>query len=180
MKPKAISLGEQLKSQRTWNVERLDRAFSRKRSGRVFDFLTAGTGNKRPEELVAMMVTPVFSCYCLVDVRNNPNSRHTPYWDKNRISQLLAKRGIEYIHVPDLGVPSEIRKRLRSGEMSYDQFFSWYDGNILSSAKFEEVAELAKRRVVTLLCTEVGPTYCHRHRIALKLESKLGYVSFDL
>jgi hypothetical protein len=43
-----------------------------------------------------------------------------------------------------------------------------------------EVVDLARTKSVSFMCTELGPTYCHRHRLALRLESNLGYVSYDL
>ena len=179
-KPKPVLLSVQLSSQRLWNLERLNRAYLRTRSNRFFDFLTAGTNNKRPEELVDVLKREIFSCKYLVDVRSNPNSRHTPYWNRSSISKLFEEKGIAYLHKPELGVPTEIRRQIHSGKMSYQKFFAWYDGNVLSPPKMEEISGLVKHSVVTFLCTEVGPTYCHRHRIALKLEAENQYISFDL
>jgi hypothetical protein len=179
-RPKPILLSVQLRNQRKWNEDRLNRAFLRNRPTRFFDFLTAGTSNRRPEELVDTMKREVFSCKRLVDVRSNPNSRHTPYWNKNQISNLLRDRGIDYLHKPELGVPTSIRKQLNSGSISYTEFFSWYDSNVLSQASLDEVANLVQNSSLVFLCTEVGPEFCHRHRIALKLESLFGYISYDL
>lgn len=173
-------MGEQLRSQRAWNIDRLNRAFMRTRNSRFFDFFTTGTSNRRPEELVDILRRDVFSCKCLVDVRNNPNSRHTPYWNKSNISKLLEDKGVTYLHRPELGVPTDIRKQLYTGVMSHGEFFSWYDSYVLSSANFDEITKLVKDFRATFLCTEVGPEYCHRHRIALKLESEFGYISYDL
>jgi len=178
-KPK-ISPLDQLRSQRNWNLARLNKAFLRPREIRLFDFLTVGTSNKKPEELLQAFKLPVFSCYNLIDVRNNPNSMHTPYWNKNSILQLCKSEGIQYLHRPDLGVPGNIRKLLFSGEMSYEVFFSWYDKNILTQENLQQMAEMIRSNSVAFMCTEIGPTYCHRHRIAIRLEESFGYVSFDL
>jgi uncharacterized protein (DUF488 family) len=180
LKRKAISPLEHLRSQREWNIDRLNRAFARKSAKRFFDFLTAGTGNKKPDTLLDMLKLDVFSCDSLIDVRNNPNSFHTPFWNKGNVSQLCALKGINYLHKPGLGVPSSIRKMLYAGEMTYPQFFEWYDANILVSHNLDEIVELTKKSVVAFMCTEIGPNYCHRHRIALRLESEFGYISYDL
>lgn len=179
-KPKPISPQEHFRSQREWNLIRLNKAFLRNHVSRFFDFLTLGTSNKKPEMLVDMLKLDIFSCNWLIDVRNNPNSIHTPYWNKNNVSQVCAARGIGYQHEPSLGVPSNIRKMLYSGVMSYKQFFEWYDNNILVGRNLDKIKEVTRNSMVAFMCTEIGPDYCHRHRIALKLESDLDYISYDL
>ena len=176
IKPKPIALGENLRSQRNWNIERLDRSFNRLGStNRFFDFLTTGTSNKRPDELVSILKKRIFSCNRVIDVRNNPNSRHTPAWNKKSVLELFGTSGIEYLH-SRFGVPREIRQKLYSGEMSVRSVLLWYDANVLEVAKLDAVAEMVKGSMVVFLCTEVSPLYCHRHRIALRLESDFGYI----
>lgn len=177
--PKRISPLKQVQDQMKWNLERLNRAFARCNSKRFFDFLTVGTSNKKPEELMHLLKLPVFSCNHLVDVRNNPFSVHTPYWNKTPVSELCKVAGITYVHEPNLGVPSNIRKLLFSGQMTNDQLFSWYDNNVLVESNMEKIVQQIRDNNVAFMCTEIGPSYCHRHRIALKLEN-LGYISFDL
>lgn len=179
-KPLKVSSLEHVKSQRKWNLERLNKAFLRGNQKRFFDFLTLGTGNKKPAELIELLKLPIFSCNYLVDIRSNPNSRHTPYWNRNNISELCRAASITYVHRPNLGVPSNVRRLLYSGQMSYEQFFSWYDTTILNKANLEEVAEIIKDKNSAFMCTEIGPKFCHRHRLALKLEESHGYISFDL
>jgi uncharacterized protein (DUF488 family) len=171
---------EHLRSQRKWNLERLDKASRRDGKMRFFDFLTVGTSGKRPEDLIAVRSLSTFRFTHLVDIRDNPNSVHTPYWNKASIAQFFEKEGVRYLHYPDLGVPAAIRKQLFSGEMSREEFFAWYDRNVLHMEKVQQIADLVKDNYVVLLCTELGPTYCHRHRLALKLESAYGYISYDL
>lgn len=171
---------EHLRSQRSWNFDRLDRTFARQREGRLFDFVTAATASRTPQELIAALKKPVFSCGRLVDVRNNPNSQHIPHWNKNAISGLFSKAGIEYVHRPDMGVPAEQRRRLHSGAIGYPEFFRWYDSNVLTDGRVAEARAYVDGTGAAFLCTEVGPTYCHRHRIALALESRFGYIGFDL
>ena len=180
LKPKRISPFEHIRSQRKWNLERLNRAFMRRNFKRFFDFFTVGTSNKKPWELLNLFKLPVFSCNLLIDIRSNPYSRHAPDWNKNNLSELCKVKDIGYVHMPNLGTPSAIRKLLYSGQMTYEQFFLWYDANILLQKNLEEIVEIVRNNNAAFLCTEIGPTYCHRHRIALKLEENLGYVSFDL
>jgi uncharacterized protein (DUF488 family) len=180
LKPRKISPLDHLRSQRAWNLERLGKAFLRPKGKRSFDFITVGTSSKRPEELLELLKLPIFSCDYLVDIRNNPNSMHTPYWNKNNISKLCEAKGICYIHKPNLGVPSSIRKLLFSGQMNYEQFFSWYDESVLTQENMQQVVDLVRTSNVSFMCTELGPTYCHRHRVALRLEKSFGYISYDL
>lgn len=180
-KAKKISPLEQLRSQRQWNLERLNKAFMRARySRKFFDFLTAGTSGKRPEEFLNVLKLPVFSCNLLVDVRINPYSRHTPYWNKYKLLELCRAREIDYVHMPHLGVPKNIRKIFLSGQMAYDQLFSWYDDNVLIQENLEKIVEIVHNKNTTFMCTEISPAYCHRHRIALRLEELLDFISFDL
>ena len=39
----------------------------------------------------------------LVDIRTVPRSRHKPEFNKERLSKLLRKNGIKYVHMKELG-----------------------------------------------------------------------------
>ena len=176
-KKKAISPLVQLAGQREWNLQRLAKLVS---SGRpAFDFTTAGSSGKSPEVLLNLLALPVFKTGLVIDIRANPSSQHTPLWNKPSVQSIVKGRGLDYIHRPDLGVPREIRNQLVHELMSYPAFFEWYDSHVATEAAVESLREFLPRRPL-FLCTELGLTYCHRHRLALAVEKRFDMVSFDV
>jgi Protein of unknown function, DUF488 len=141
---------------------------------RSFDFLTAETSGKTPDLLLRPAVLPIVRVQALVDVRAAPTSRPTPLWNKGELESIVRRRGLEYVHCPDLGVPKEVRDRLHHGEMTYARFFAWYDAHVVTDAALDSLRAILPRYPL-FLCTEIAPTYCHRHRLALKLENKSGW-----
>ncbi len=104
------------------------------------------------------------------DVRKNPISRKFGF-SKGVFSSELNKVGVEYIHFPQLGIPSEYRQSLET-QADYDKLFKLYEKTILSkNLNFvEEISSIidAKKRVA-LLCYERDPKQCHRTRVANKI-----------
>lgn len=145
----------------------------------VFDFTTAGSSGKSPESLLRFLAFPVFQTRVIVDIRANPTSQHTPHWNKGSISDIARKQGVEYVHRPDLGVPVTIRSQLHHEQLAYPDFFAWYDANVAVDTHIGSLKEILSKHPV-FLCTELGPTFCHRHRLALALEKRFGLVSFDI
>lgn len=176
-KKKEVSPLVQLAGQREWNLQRLAKLVS---SGRpAFDFTTTGSSGKSPETLLNLLSLPVFKTSLVVDIRANPSSQHTPLWNKSSVQVMVKGRGLDYIHRPDLGVPREIRNQLVQGLMSYPAFFEWYDTNVATEAAIGGLRELIPRHPL-FLCTELGLTYCHRHRLALAMEKRFDLISFDV
>lgn len=105
----------------------------------------------------------------LCDVRKNAISRK-PDFSKNKLREHLNRVGIEYIHMPDLGIESSKRKKIRDGT-SYQKLFSDYRKDLLE--KEDElrhiVGLLKKYDKVALTCFEADPAYCHRHVLAEKI-----------
>ena len=174
---KEVSPLLQASAQRDWNLPRLSLLVGRRKAS--FDFLTAGSSGRTPHALLDQSALPVFGVGAWIDIRATPFSRHTPLWNKAALEPLVRSRGIDYRHRPDLGVPSEVRNRFRRAERTYADLFSWYDDWISSEATLESLDDLRARRPL-FLCTELGPTFCHRHRLALRLEKRWSALSFDL
>jgi len=107
----------------------------------------------------------------LVDVRKNPLSRKYGF-SKGTLSETLEKLGIEYLHMPELGIVSEKRKELKT-ENDYRVLFDEYEETVLKDNEkaLEALAELvdAKGRVA-LTCFEAESCMCHRGRVAKAVE----------
>lgn len=112
----------------------------------------------------------------LVDVRKNPLSRKHGF-SKKHLQTYITKVGIRYFHLPELGIPSELRKNL-DDDASYESLFKHYSTNILpyQQQSIDEIKELiAKYKRVTLTCFEADYRMCHRHKVAdlFELDSEI-------
>lgn len=146
---------------------------------RTFGFTTAGSSGRTPRELLDLLPSPVLACQVVVDIRAQPTSLHTPAWNKPTLARAVEARGLQYVHRPDLGVPKEVRAAYHAGKMTPPAFFAWYDQQVATKERVGELRALLPSRPL-FLCTELSPTQCHRHRLALALERATGAVSFDV
>jgi uncharacterized protein (DUF488 family) len=65
----------------------------------------------------------------LVDVRNNPLSRKYGF-SKSQLKKYCSSLGIEYVHIPEVGIQSEQRQELNTQD-DYDKLFALYSRTIL-------------------------------------------------
>ncbi len=108
----------------------------------------------------------------LVDVRKNPISMKYGF-SKTRLANYTKLAGIFYFHIPELGVPSDLRHDLTS-ETAYTRLFEYYLSQILPEQKeaLEELkALLNEHKRVAITCFEANHLFCHRHKIAEYLQS---------
>jgi uncharacterized protein (DUF488 family) len=160
---------QQLKSKALWNDAR---------SVENANFFTLGyTGKKIDEILASLKANGVRT---LVDIRQFPISMYRPELSKNNFSALLEENEIHYAHFPQLGVPRDIRaKAIETG--SRDVIWNWYDEHVVTSFIGSNLHFFLNcvEHPVALMCTEIDPQECHRHRLSLALE-QMGMKGFDL
>ncbi|MCK4277192.1 MAG: DUF488 domain-containing protein, partial [Phycisphaerae bacterium] len=60
----------------------------------------------------------------IIDVRSNPVARRYGF-HKSTLGRVANKVGVEYVHVPEVGIPSHLRRRLDSTQ-DYDRLFDHY------------------------------------------------------
>lgn len=110
----------------------------------------------------------------LIDVRNNPVSRKYGF-SRPRLSGLLERIGVEYIHRGELGIPSRQRKNLQRPEQ-FLALFDGYETGILANNKesVEEVSAFISEKASALLCFELDPQMCHRGRLADEVAHRTG------
>ena len=106
----------------------------------------------------------------LCDVRKNPLSRKFGF-SKKILSHTLPKLGINYIHIPELGIVSEKRKDLASAS-DYKVLFDNYRASLGAKSKHlsEIIRLLDQHKRVALTCFEKHSQFCHRHCISNYLE----------
>ena len=109
----------------------------------------------------------------LCDVRKNPLSRKYGF-SKKALSETLNKLGIDYIHIPELGIVSDKRQKL-STQADYDKLFLEYEKNTLknSTQHLDMLFNVYQEyRRVAITCFEKEHCMCHRSKVAKALESR--------
>ena len=114
----------------------------------------------------------------LVDVRKNPISMKYGF-SKTKFSEFIKTAGLSYYHIPELGVPSDLRRDLKS-ITAYQKLFDYYSVAILPNQKdslenLKNIINLRKRVAIT--CFEADYRFCHRCKIAEYVEQE---PSFDV
>jgi uncharacterized protein (DUF488 family) len=140
------------------------------------DFFTLGYSGRKTDEIVDLLKQ--HGVMTLLDVRQNPVSMYRPELSKVNFMRLLAEHNIAYAHAPEFGVPRDIRaKAIETG--SRDVIWAWYDANVVTSCLNLHAFLNGFDHPVALMCTEIDPHECHRHRLSLALE-EMGLNGFDL
>lgn len=108
----------------------------------------------------------------LVDVRCNAVSRKFGF-SKKQLNYACSKVDLNYIHMPELGIPTEARQSLKT-QKDYDNLFASYTKNILSERRLEQdnLIEILDESPSALMCYEANPMQCHRTHLAKSLSDK--------
>lgn len=116
----------------------------------------------------------------LVDVRCNPLSRKYGF-SKRTLSDTVKKLGIGYVHIPELGIPSDKRQELNT-QADYDRLFNSYEKQELkqNGMALQKLFDIfLKDKRVAITCFEGDVCRCHRGRIAKALSALNGW-KFDI
>jgi uncharacterized protein (DUF488 family) len=103
----------------------------------------------------------------LVDVRNNPQSMKYGF-TKSQLLNACTSVGIEYLHLPEVGIISEQRQEL-SCQADYDKLFAKYRKETLphTISTQEKILHLLKeKKRIALTCFEANICQCHRKHLA--------------
>jgi ParB family chromosome partitioning protein len=168
----------QYQHQREWNLKQLvGRELNKKEL--KFDFVTIGYSQKTVQDLISLLKLAKVSL--LVDVRRNPQSMYKPEFNKDKLEKELTGIGVEYIHMPQLGIPREARDEVYEGSVTPKELLEQYEKEVLRNREgLQRLLENVKGKgTFALLCTEIDPTMCHRHKIAQALIEK-GMMGYDL
>lgn|ERR1041384_2253572 len=148
------------------------------RCPRAADFYTIGYTGRRLDDLLDLLVSN--GVRTLADIRQYPVSMYRPELSKSNLKQSVEERGLIYEHFPELGVPRDIRARaIETG--TRDVIWEWYDRYIITSYIGRNLHRFFNsiEHPVALMCVEIDPRECHRHRLALALEG-MGLIGYDL
>lgn len=110
---------------------------------------------------------------CIIDVRALPLSRK-PGFSKTKLAGRLNHIKIQYIHLPELGTPKDIRNELKSTR-DYVAFFKKMEKYL--AGKKDAIRQAYNHVIDTrccLLCFERFADKCHRKIVAEKIKSTNG------
>lgn len=111
----------------------------------------------------------------LCDVRRNPLSRKTGF-SRKQLETYCSRVGIQYLHLPELGIPGHRRTELNT-QADYDALFAEYEAEDLpqQGEAIQRLAQLLKEHGrIALTCFEKEPHCCHRHCVAEAVERLPG------
>lgn len=162
-----ISPKRQLANKVAWNESRAaDKA----------DVFTIGYSGRKLDEFLQLVGRHGIAT--LIDIRHNSTSLHRPEMSRSNLSLSVQDHRITYVHAPELGIPTAVRKQAMEAG-SRQVLWDWYDEHVV--AKPRQLKTWLKQHAMpaALMCMELDPTDCHRHRLALALES-VGLATYDL
>jgi len=153
--------------------------YNETRSSDAVHFFTIGYTGRSLSNLLELL--EAHGVRTLVDIRHNPVSMYRPELSRSNLKHHVESRGLAYVHVRDLGVPTEIRKKAADAG-SREYIWQWYDENVITQYAGGGLLHWffnALEHPVALMCVEIDPTACHRHRLSFALED-MGLRGFDL
>ncbi len=108
----------------------------------------------------------------LIDIRSNPFSMNFSF-TQTKLKEYLKKAGIGYIHIPELGIRSELRKGLVS-EDDYLNLFKIYEETTIleQKEKITKIIKLAENKRISLMCFERNKDMCHRGVLSKHIEKE--------
>lgn len=116
----------------------------------------------------------------LVDVRRNPLSMKFGF-SKKLLIRYCNSLGIEYVHFPELGIPSNDRQNLENQQDRDALFEDYRKTTLLETAESQKklLELLKKHKRIALTCFEAEPCECHRLHLATQLSTK-GDLNFPI
>ena len=125
--------------------------------------LTIGYEGRDIDEFISRLKD--FGVTRLIDVREKPQSRKKGF-SKSALGEWTESEGIEYVHIREVGAPSEIRNKLKASA-NYDYFFRAYARHLKQQP--EAIATIhhhVTSGVNCIMCFERNPLECHRLKLA--------------
>jgi uncharacterized protein (DUF488 family) len=97
----------------------------------------------------------------LIDIRHNPFSMNFSF-TKSKLEKSLKNVGIEYRHIPELGISGDKRKDLTTTQ-DYAAIFEEYNNSLPKKQSFvDTIIALGKEKRVAFMCFEHNKNNCHR------------------
>lgn len=150
-------------------TEELTKVNAQKRSFEEPAFFTIGYEGISLEAYLNKLIINDVRLLC--DVRKNPLSMKYGF-SKNQLKRACESVGIEYIHIPQLGIDSKKRNDLKTIN-DYNELFDEYEKTTLvdNRDQLEKLLGFTKKyKRIAITCFEKEPCMCHRSRVANSLK----------
>lgn len=155
-------------AERILTPDELQKVADQRRKLSDIQLFTIGYEGRTLEEYLKRLI--INDIHVLCDVRKNAYSQKFGF-SKSQLENACNGIGIQYIHIPELGIESNQRQDLYT-QQDYDNLFAQYSQTTLlqNSIALQYVYDLIqKNKRVALTCFEKNPHQCHRHIIAKAL-----------
>jgi len=111
----------------------------------------------------------------VVDVRQNPVSRKKGF-SASKLSAFLIDHGVDYVHVPELGVPVALREQLKAGEQDLGAYLDGFRDYLAGCGDaLDRLYGLAIKKRCCLICVEHLHRECHRSVVAEAVQARNGH-----
>jgi len=117
------------------------------------------------ETYINKLITSDIKILC--DVRKNAFSQKYGF-SKNQLKTACEGVGIQYVHIPDLGIVSNKRQALNT-QSDYNLLFEDYEQTVLqqNTKDINYIFDLLKhKKRIALTCFEANINHCHRKHLA--------------
>jgi|SRR6267378_1924954 len=169
LKLPSVPAKQQLENKALWNESR---------TAETADFFTVGYTGRSVDELLKLLIQ--HDVRTLLDIRQFAVSMYRPELSKSNLRKSVEGHGLSYVHMPELGVPRDIRAKA-IGTGTREVIWEWYDEFVVRSYIGSNLHRFLNgvEHPAALMCVEIDPSQCHRHRLFLALEA-MGLKGFDL
>jgi Protein of unknown function, DUF488 len=127
---------------------------------------TIGHSTRPIEEFIALLTANGLER--LLDIRTIPKSRHNPQFHTDSLSRYLRAKGIDYVHLKELGGLRRPRPDSPNTGWRNASFRGYAD--YMQTEEFDtalrHAIELARQKPTALMCAEALPWRCHRSLVA--------------
>lgn len=156
------------------NPEELEKVEKQKPSKTGTVLFTIGYEGISLEEYLNKLIINDVKVLC--DVRKNSLSMKYGF-SKSQLQNACKGVGIEYIHIPEVGIESDKRQELNT-QADYDRLFTYYRANVLKNAiekQKEILGLLIRKKRIALTCFEANICQCHRKHLAESIAKMDGF-----
>jgi uncharacterized protein (DUF488 family) len=131
-------------------------------------FFTIGHGTRSIDDFIELLNAP--GVRLVVDVRTAPHSRANPQFDGKALAVSLARFGIEYRHVAELGGLRPRQKQIPESTNAFWQNQSFHNyADYAMGREFEsglvKLRQLGHAKQCAIMCAETLWWRCHRRII---------------
>jgi len=141
--------------------------------------LTIGHSTRALDEFVQLLQAN--NVDLVADVRTAPGSRRMPHFARAALADELPLRGIEYVHLPELGGLRKPKSdSINTGwrNVSFRGYADYMQTDAFTVG-LDHLLALAAGHALAIMCAEAVPWRCHRSLIADALTAR-GFETWEI